>query len=213
MVATLLVISFALLLGVAASYAYQRRYSSDADAAPYLAPPPEAAGLFNNAATLRALAQEEARHAQASHRQQIIAQARDGVPHAALEAWAENDAELYAAACHELLAHAPHTTLADFWTQYEGLPVPSALVAAWRETCGEAPTIPQITQWLHLAARTGDAETLRQILRQMRAACPSHFSSDAGARLAASSYWLLPAQARNSGAGFVLRRELETLTR
>lgn len=210
MVAALLVISFALLLAVAASYAYQRRYHSDADAGHYLAPP-EPAGLFNNPVAFQALAQAEAHHAQASQRQKILAQATDGVTTAALDAWAENDAEFYAAVCTELLACVPHVSLAqlaDFWTQHEALPVPVALVAGWRETCDGAPSVPQVTQWLHLAARTGDAETFRQTLRQIQAVRPSQLSKDGLAHLAASSYWLLPALARNSGAGFVLRQEL-----
>ena len=211
MVAALLVISFALLLAAAASYAYQRRYSSNVDAAPSLPPPREAAGLFNNPDALRALAQTEACHAEAARRQHIMAQAANGVTSAALDAWAEHDANFYQLVCDALVNQASLIALADFWAQHETLPVPIALLAKLRETHDEVLTVPQCTQWFHLAARTGDAETFRSTLAQVRARRPSQLSKDALGSLAVSAYWLLPAQARNSGASFVLRRELEQL--
>ncbi len=215
MVTLLLLVSLALLFAAAASYTFQRRSRVTADTGHWLPPAHEAAGLFNNAATLRALAQEEAHYADTARRQRILADAATGRHSVLLEASAEGDGIFYAVVFNALLDALPNAAaraaLAGFLETNVTLPVgprlAEGLTGDWRQN----PSSRHVGQLLHLAARTGEAETFRRVLQTVRASTPDFAALTELALLAESAYWLLPQPARSSGAGFALKHELAAL--
>ena len=215
MVTALLLVSLALLFGAAASYTFQRRSRVTADTGHWLPPTHEAAGLFNNAATLRALAQEEAHYADTARRQRILADAATGRHSVLLEASAEGDGVFYTAVFNVLLDSLPdaatRAALADFLETNVTLPVGPRLVEGLTDDWRQNPNSHHVGQLLHLAAHTGEAEIFRRVLQTAHAYTPHLAALQDLVRLAESAYWLLPQPARSSGAGFALKRELAAL--
>lgn len=215
MVTVLLLVSLALLFAAAASYTFQRRSHVATDAPQWLPPTHEAAGLFNNAATLRALAQEEARYADTARRQHLLDEARHGRCEVLSDASAEGDGVFYMAVFNVLLDALPQAAqrnaLADFLEINLTLPVGPRLVESLTDDWQQNPVRAYVGKLLHLAARTGEAETFRRVLQTVHADTREAAAIQDLARLAESAYWLLPQPARSSGAGFALKHELAAL--
>ena len=209
MVAALLLVSFLLLLAAVTTYTLRRRLPPATDNARWL-PAPPAAGLFNNPTNWQTMEQDEARRAVEARRQDILARAGAGETAALLDAYAINDDAFYQSALNALL-DANGDGIAQWLAENEQLPTNARLLDSLREDWRNHPTRHNILHLLHLSARTGDAAVFHKTLEAVRQARLPDFPADELARLAESSYWLLPQAARSSGAGFVLKQEIETL--
>ncbi len=209
MVTILLITSFLLLFAALTTYTLHRLYPHTTDTARRLSPPP--AGLFDNPARRRALAEEEAEHAEAARRQNILTRAAQGETSALTDAHAVNDKAFYQATLNAMLDCVDAAKVAQFLAENEVLPANARLLddllAAWRQN----PTGRNVAYLLHLSARTGAAEVFQRTLETVREAHLLDLPAEDLARLAESSYWLLPQTARSSGAGFVVKQELDKL--
>ena len=200
MVATLLIISFLLLFAALTTYTLRRLYPHTTDTLRQL-PPPPAAGLFANPEHQRALAEEAAQHAEAARRQEIIARAAQGDMSALSEARELNDAVFYQATLNATLDCVDAAEVAQFLAENEELPANARLLDDLLAVWQNHPTRRNIAHLLHLSARTGAAEVFQHTLETVRAAELPNLLAEDLARLAESSYWLLPQTARSSGAG------------
>ena len=210
MVTTLLIISFLLLFAALTTYTLRRLYPQTTDTAPQL-PPPPAVGLFANPEHQRALTEEAAQHAEAARRQEILARAAQGDVSVLPEVYATADEALYQTALNALLDTTDAATVAQFLAENEELPANARLLNDLLDTWRQNPTRRNIGHLLHLSARTGAAEVFQHTLETIRATELPDLTANELARLAESSYWLLPQTARSSGAGFVLKSELDEI--
>jgi hypothetical protein len=219
---TVLVTSFFLFAAISyAIYRWQRN-SSIADAGRVL-PPSRMGGLFGQltrqeeAALLAA--EEEATHS--AHRASLLARAARGDKKTLDEAHASRDANLYIEALDALTEHADTDaellSLISYVARNEGLRVNQKLAAKFIESWKHKPDRNMTAKMLHVAALSGDASTYRQAIELAAGFWSdghiSSLSADELRQLVESEYWILPAETRNSGAGFVLKRTLARLRR
>ncbi|HYO91495.1 MAG TPA: hypothetical protein VEQ40_07660 [Pyrinomonadaceae bacterium] len=219
---TVLVTSF--LLFAAISYAiYWWQRSSSNENAERILPPSRMGGLFGelNPAEQDALLAAEKEADRLAERSRLLARAAEGDKKALDEAQATDDASLYDEVLDALTEQASTDqsllSLISYIARNDSLRVNQKLAAKFIENWKRSPDRNTTAKMLHLAALSGDAglyqraiETAAQFLSEGRV--PS-LNADELRQLVESEYWILPAESRNSGAGFVLKRRLARLRR
>lgn len=219
---TVLVTSFFLFAAISyAIYRWQRN-SSIAEAERVL-PPTRMGGLFGQlsqreeAALLAA--EKEANHS--AYRASLLERVDVGDKKILDEARASGDAKLYDEALDALTERADSDerllALVSYVARNEGLRVNQKLAAKFIESWKRKPDRNTTAKMLHVAALSGDALTYQQAIELAvqfwsDGRNPS-LSADELRQLVESEYWILPAETRNSGAGFVLKRTLARLRR
>jgi hypothetical protein len=220
---TVLVTSFLLFAAISYAIYWWQRSSSNENAERAL-PPSRAVGLFaelSRAETDALLAAEQQAQASAQ-RVSLLERAAAGDKKSLNEAQAAGDAQLYGEVLDALTERAETAesllALVSYVARSEGLRVNALLAAKFIESWKRSsPDRGSTAKVLHVAALAGDAgvyqqavETTFQLWRDGRV--PS-LSADELRQLVESEYWILPAESRSSGAGFVLKRTLARLRR
>ena len=184
-------------------------------------------GLFDNAETRAALAVAEAERAVAETRAALLARAKDGDVEVLVEAQAFQPAPgdgvaLYQQALDELVSLSraddvalqrliQHITQAGNWRANVALA--EVVLARWQR----APERYALGELLHIAALSDDAAVFQQTVEAALAAWRAGRLGWATAHnlhaLIESEYWILAPAARQSGAGFVLKRMLVAVRR
>ena len=180
-------------------------------------------GLFGelNPADEAALLAAEKEANRSAQRSALLARAAGGDKKVLDEAQATHDAGLYDEVLDALTEHADSDqsllSLVSYIARNTGLRVNQKLAAKFIESWKRSPDRSTTAKMLHVAALSGDAgvyqraiETAVQFLSDGRV--PS-LDRDELRQLVESEYWILPAESRNSGAGFVLKRTLARLRR
>lgn len=223
---TVLIASFILLAAISfALYRSRHGALSDDDANPAQLLPPSPAdyrSLFADPA-----AEAEARAAQEEkerkeRRREILLRAAEGDKQALVEAHKSGDGLLYEEVLHQFIERAGENkkqlfALASFIARHAGLPVNRELASAFLESWKHAPARGNTPEMLHLAALAGDAALYQQAIETAllywHEQKLSDISAEELAQLIESEFWLIPSDARNSGAGFLLKRRLATVRR
>ena len=216
---TLFITALALLaiLGIGL-YFWQKPASDYSDN--LLPPNPDARGLFANDASVAA---EETRQLQLATSQQtesLIGRAQNG-EHDALEAAHESgDPDLYDRVLSALVVSADSDqklrALMSYVSQSElrvNAKLAQAVIASWKQSPDRSGT----ARTLHFAALSDDPDIYRmavenalQLWREAKLADISPVELQA---LFDGEFWILSSRSRSSGAGFVLKRTLESARR
>jgi hypothetical protein len=218
-----LVTSFFLFAAISyAIYWWQR--SSSNEISERILPPARAVALFGelSRAEEAALLDAEQKAAAAEQRSALLKRAAAGDRKTLDEAQATADANLYDEVLDALTGRtdsdAELLSLVSYVARNAPLRVNVKLAAKFIESWKRgSPDRGSTAKMLHVAALSGDAnlyrqaiETVFQLWREGRV--PS-LNADELRQLVESEYWILPAESRNSGAGFVLKRTLARLRR
>jgi hypothetical protein len=179
--------------------------------------PPRRTGLFDTPEQSMKL--EDHRLAR---RSALLARAAEGEQEALIEAHLGGDTVLTREVLEVLVSGAEGSDerlleLTSYIIGHDQLPahpkIAAALTARWRSS----PERTSLAPMLHLAAMTDDAASYQgavdaatQIWREGRL---SNLSADDLSDLLESQYWVLSAEARHSGDGFVLKRMLVDIRR
>lgn len=174
-------------------------------------------GLFDNPEEHTALARAEAERVAIAERAALLARATTGELSALAEAYVQGGAELYQQVLDELVRCARNDdealqrlvnriTQDSHWRANVALA--EAVLARWQR----APERFALGELLHIAALSDDAAAFQQTaeaaLEEWRAGRLGWASAHNLHALIESEYWLLAPAARQSGAGFVLKRML-----
>ncbi len=217
---TLLITSFLLLAGITyAVYLWQR--PSSKESAEALLPPPGAAGLFSEDPGEPAPRElSDGKNREEDERRELLSRAAAGEKQALDDARALNDAALYDEVLNILTDRADSDksllALASYVARSDArLSVNRRLAERFIESYKRAPDRQTTMKMLHVAAAANDAglyqtaiETAYQYWRDRRL---TGISADELRQLIEGEFWLLAPEARNSGAGFVLKRTLARL--
>ncbi|MBD0325732.1 MAG: hypothetical protein ICV68_04840 [Pyrinomonadaceae bacterium] len=220
---TVLVTSFLLFAAISYAIYWWQRSSSNLNAEERLLSPPRAGGLFGqlSPAEEAALLAAEKAEQQSALRSTLLARAAAGDRKVLDEAKETADASLYDEVLDALTERADTDqsllALVSYIARHDGLRVNPNLAAKFIESWKRSPDRNTTAKMLHVAALSGDAylyqqavETTVQYWRDGRV-----MALEAGElrQLVESEYWLLPAESRNSGAGFTLKQTLARLRR
>ena len=199
-------------------YFWQKSTRDDSERV--LPPPPNLRGLFAETSSSREAEREMAIAAQEAEQSALIARAQNDERSALEDAHQTKDVALYDRVLAELLkladSDAKLLSLMSYVTKKE-LPVnadfATAVVASWQKSPDRSST----TKALHFAALSDDADIYRDAVEQAL-----HFwregkipdVSDIELRaLFDGEFWILSSRTRSSGAGFVLKRTLDSARR
>jgi hypothetical protein len=220
---TVLITSFLLLAVVSfAIYRWQRIASND-NGSQSLPPAPDFEGLFADSIEEEQLRlnAEQSETELKEKRKELFGRAKDGDKSSLLEAHAYGDKKFYDEVLDALVQFAPNEkqvfALASYVSRSGKLRVNKSLANAFTESWKCSPNRQTTAQMLHVAAMTGDASVyhkaveLVQLIR-IEGKLPD-IAPEELTQLIESEYWLLPSDARNSGAGFLLKRELAKVRR
>ena len=220
---TFLITSFFILAVVAiAIYFWQQPAASTEREA--LGPPPGRELFIDGTAAgqelLLAEAESEANAKALTQRAEILGRAKRGEKSTLAEARDAGDADLYEAALNTLVAGADSEpkllSLVSYVTRHE-LPVNEKLANAVLAAYRSAPDRGSTAKTLHVAALSNDAaiyqravETALKFWRdgRLREVSPQELRS-----ILDGEFWVLSSPARNSGAGFLLKRTLANARR
>ncbi len=220
---TVLVTSFFLFAAISYAIYWWQRDSSTEDAEQRILPPSRMGGLFSvpDPADVAALLAAEEAAKNAARREALLKRAAEGDKKTLDEASLVGDTKLYDEVLDALTERADSDqsllSLVSYVARNEPLRVNRKLAAKFIEGWKRSPDKGTTARMLHVAALSGDAEvyqqaieTAAQFLRDPDV--PSLSAADLR-QLVESEYWLLPAESRNSGAGFVLKQALARLRR
>lgn len=223
MSAILIIIS--VVLAVVASYAIlrTRRPRSNEDAAS-LPPFGAARPLFDgaDAKSLAAAAREDGAKASEDFERELRERASRGDLQALDDALSTGRASLYALTLEDLLERskgdpARLRSLADFVARGEGLRSSPALASALVEDWEREPSRSYAPTLMRAAGLSGDAAVFERAMTAVLRVWLEGRLADAGAEelraLFDAEYWLLPSEARRSGAGFQLKQKLAQVRR
>jgi hypothetical protein len=183
-----------------------------------LPPPPDPRGLF--ADTSSSNEEEMATVAREADRSALIARAQNDERSALLDAHQTKDAALYDRVLTELLkladSDAKLLALMSYLAKNE-LPVSrelaTAVIASWQKSPDRSGT----SKALHFAALSDDANVyqgaVEQALQFWREGKLSDVSAIELRALFDGEFWILSSRTRSSGAGFVLKRTLDSARR
>lgn len=219
---TVLVTSFLLFAAISYAIHWWQRSSSTADAERIL-PPSHASSLFGeiSPAEEAALLAAEQETRRADLRSRLTARAADGDKKTLDEAQATRDASLYDEVLDALTEHARTDagllSLVSYIARNDRLRVNAKLAAKFIESWKRSPDRNTTAKMLHVAALSADALVYRQaietILEYRREGRMPALPASELRQLVESEYWILPAESRNSGAGFTLKQTLARLRR
>jgi hypothetical protein len=215
---TLLITAVAILVVLGIGLYFWQRPAPD-DYADILPPQPNSRGLF--AEEFSADTDDEEQLALMARRQEeLIKAARNGERSALAEAFRTGDANLYDRVLSELVEYSDSDpkllSLMSHLTQNE-LPVnrnlAQAVIASWQRSPDRSGT----AKALHFAALSDDPDIYRgaveNALRLWREAKLADISAAELRALFDGEFWVLSSRSRSSGAGFVLKRTLESARR
>jgi hypothetical protein len=226
---TVLVTSFLLLAAISyAIYCWQRT-SSNENAERALPPPPRARGLFTGEGTegestrarlLRA-AQEEEEQARAELRSRLLERAAAGDRAVLVEAHESGNAALYDelldALSERAADHKKLFALVSYVTRHERLRVNARVALRFLEGWKASPDRRSTAVMLHVAATADDAAVYQRAVeaafRLWREGALADISAEELRALFDGEYWVLSANVRGSGPGFILKRKLAALRR
>jgi hypothetical protein len=213
---TILFISI-LLLAVAA-FALHRRKLRTAPKEPDSFPEQRSFdGLFaeQHAEEMKLLEQAEAERSAREERRRLLGRAAEGAKTALDEAHRRGDAEFYREVLRTLVAHVDGDedelrSIASHIVDSRALRSGGEFAGMMIERLSAAPDQSSLTRTLHLAALSDDVAVFKQAVE----VALNLFGEgrlpglSAGEFLAAieSAYWLIEAEVRNSGSGFLLKR-------
>ncbi|HEX8136319.1 MAG TPA: hypothetical protein VF544_01890 [Pyrinomonadaceae bacterium] len=217
---TLLITSFLLLAAISfAIYCWQRISSHETSERALPPPPPPARGLFSDqdTDTARALEAEEGRKALEEKRARLLGRAAQG-DRAALQESSE-DPELYDEILAAFIERADDYqklfALVSFIKRSEHLRVNARLAERFLNAWLAAPESRSPAIVLHLAASADSAPLYLRAAEAVFALWQEgrlqNISAEELRTLFDGEYWLLSADSRSSGAGFVLKQKLAQL--
>ena len=216
---TLLFIAFVIVSIIGIGLYFWQKSTPD-DSERVLPPPPDPRGLFADASSNSEEEMKMARAAQEAERSALIARAQNDERSALDEAHQTKNAALYDRVLSELLkladSDAKLLSLMSYVAKSE-LPVnaelANAVVASWQKSPDRGGT----SKALHFAALSDDANvfqgTVEQALQFWREGKLSDVSSIELRALFEGEFWILSSRTRSSGAGFVLKRTLDSARR
>lgn len=202
-----------LLLGLFAVAIYFWQKPANTVQPTNLLPPNEGRGLFDQDEVPRQIAGTDLENNE-RQKEALFARARANDKSALVEAHAMNR-EVYNAVLDMLTTGVSSgfqlLSLVSFVAQHQ-LPVNINLAQAMIRSWQESPDRDSTAKMLHIAALSDDAETYRKAvelaLRFWREEKLMDLSAVELQALLTSEFWVLSSGARNSGAGFVLKRTL-----
>jgi hypothetical protein len=213
--AFVLVLAILLLSGIGL-YFWQKTATGTSER--ILPPSPDFHGLFGPSKTeMKTQAEIERAALLASS---LLDRARAGDKSTLIDAKQTGDADLYDRTLNGLVERADSDaallSLMSFVAQNDlrvSMPLARAAVASWQES----PTREGTAKALHCAALSDDAnlygETVELALELWRAGKLANVSPDELRALFDGEFWILSARTRSSGAGFVLKRTLDSARR
>lgn len=216
---TLFITALAIILIVGIGvYFWQKSAPDNSD---YVLPPPtDARGLFSDDQSNAEYEKEQRAIVAAQQADSLISRAQNGERNALNEAHEGGDVDLYGRILRELVQQADSDPKLLALMSYVGqneLPVTAtlayAMIASWKRSPDRSGT----TKALHFAALTDDADVYRgaveEALGLWREAKLQDISAAELRALFDGEFWILSSRSRSSGAGFVLKRTLESARR
>jgi len=208
------------IIGLLAVALYFWQKSAQGSEPRRLPPLPEPRSLFSDPDAERTASLSVSSEDEETQRARIIERAKGNDKNALVEARAHDDAQLYNEVLDLLVANADSDSsllaLASYVTRNE-LTVNNTLAQAILDSWKRAPVRSSTAKALHFAALADDAklyqsavETALQFWRDGRLA---DSTPDELQALFDGEFWILSARTRSSGAGFVLKRTLESARR
>jgi hypothetical protein len=192
---------------------------SSADSVYVLPPKPDLRGLFEPERSA-AFENEEQSALEVRRRKELIERARNGEPSSLLEAHASRDSAFYDRVLSALVDHAGSApnllSLMSYVTQHDlrvNNNLANAVIASWQTSPDRQGT----AKALHFAALSDEPETYRRAvetaLHLWRESKLADISPIELRALFDGEFWVLSSRSRSSGAGFVLKRTLESARR
>jgi len=216
---TLFITAFAVLVLIGIGIYFWQKPAADYSEN-VLPPSPNARGLFADDAS--SIAEENKRLALAASdlAESLIARAKKGEHSALDDAHLSNNSVLYDRVLTELVhvsESKPKLLALMSYVSQNDLPVNQSLarvaIASWKQ----APDRSGTAKALHVAARSDDADTFREAVESAlgfwREGKLEGVSAVELKALFDGEFWILSAGSRSSGAGFVLKRTLESARR
>ncbi len=214
---TLLITAVVILVVLGFGIYFWQRPAPD-DSVNILPPPPNPRGLF--AEEFSAAMDEEQLALIASREEELIREAGSGKRSALDEAHQSGDTSLYDRVLSALVEYSDSEpkllSLVSHIGKHE-LPVNQRLAAAVIVSWQQQPDRHSTAKALHFAALSDDPDIYRgaveSALQLWRAAKLSEISAVELRALFDGEFWVLSSRSRSSGAGFVLKRTLESARR
>ncbi len=219
---TLLITSFLLIAGITYVIYLWQRPRSNQGMEVLLPPPPRSAGLFEEDFEPPVRELESSVPADDRLRGELVARAHAGDKEALREAHATRNQALYDEVLNALTESVDSDKSLLALISYiarsgEHLRINRRLAERLIESWKSAPDRNSTAKALHVAALANEAgvyqaaiETIYQFWRDRRL---KGISADELRQLIESEFWVLAPEARNSGAGFVLKRKLAHIRR
>ena len=216
---TLLITALALLAIVGMGLYFWQKPAADYSEN-ILPPSPDARGLFANEASVAEEESRQLRLVAGQAAESLISRAQGG-EHAALEAAHESgDADLYERVLSTLVASADSDVkllaLMAYVTKNDlrvNAGLARAAIASWRKSPDRSGT----ARALHFAALSDDADIYRSAVEDtLELWCEQKLKNISASELQAlfdGEFWILSSRTRSSGAGFVLKRTLDSARR
>jgi hypothetical protein len=220
---TVLVTSFLLFAAISYAIYWWQRSSSNLNAEERLLPPAHTGGLFGHISPAEeaALLAAEKAERQSALRSTLLKRASEGDRKVLDEAKEMADANLYDEVLDALTEQADTDqrllALVSYIARHDGLRVNANLATKFIESWKREPERKTTARVLHVAALSGDAHVYQQAVettvQYWRDGRVPALEAGELRQLDESEYWLLPAESRNSGAGFTLKQTLARLRR
>jgi acyl-homoserine lactone acylase PvdQ len=220
---TVLVTSILLLVVIAfAIYRWQRVASSE-NGNKTLPSAPDFEGLFAESIAEEQLRLNAAQLEEklAEKRSELLTRAGEGDKSALSEAHQTGNADFYDEVLDTLVQRAENAkqvfALASYLSRNGNLPINVTLARAFTDIWKHAPDRHTTAEMLHVAALAGDSAFYQQViefvLQYWREQRLQDIKAEELIALIESEFWLIPSNARDSGAGFLLKRELAKIRR
>ena len=213
-----------LLLAVAVFAIRRRKRLTPPKEPDFLSEPRRFDGLFaeRHAEEMKLLAQAEAERSVREERRRLIGRAAEGDKTALDDAHTRGDAEFYREILRTLVAHADGDeealrSIAEYIVDSSALRSSGEFATTIIERLSAAPDRSSLARALHLAALSDDAavfkravETASNLFGEGR--LPQVSAEDFLATVE-GAYWLIDAEVRSSGSGFLLKRLIADVRR
>jgi hypothetical protein len=221
---TVLVTSFLLLVVISFAIYRWQRVASGETVNRTLPPPPDFQGLFADSLTAE---QARLNAAQLDNdlkekRRELLVRAESGDKEVLPEAHNTGDKKLYEEILNALVLRAENDkqvlALASYIKRSAvRLKINTTLAEAFTKVWTKAPERNTTAGMLHVVALAGEPtlyqQTVEQVLQHWRDKLLSNMTAEEVVTLIESEFWLIPSSARNSGTGFLLKRELAKIRR
>src|SRR5262249_6716873 len=217
---TLLLIALAIFVVIGSAIYFFQRSAADHHPEDVLPPAPGLRGLFAEAAPNRQEQMKMAMEAKELKVSSLIARAKNGERSVLEEVNESDDEDLYDRLLNELVQLADSEQKLLALMSYVGtheLRVNRALAAAVLSSWRKSPDRSSTSKALHFAALSDDANVYREAVEQALAFWREGKLSDVSTMelraLFDGEFWILSSGTRSSGAGFVLKRTLDSARR